>query len=137
MNYFRNYQRDGPMTVSNNQAGAPNYYPNSFSGPQVMLFKYEFELEYFCRIDVVQNRQFVLQNSHLVTAVIVADDSILRDDSKLRASILQKYSNSSNFCCIYCNVYYKFYNYNNKRIMRKFRSFHNKTLNKWKTADPH
>jgi len=30
----RNYQRDGPMTVSNNQAGAPNYYPNSFSGPQ-------------------------------------------------------------------------------------------------------
>jgi len=30
----RNYQRDGPMTVTNNQAGAPNYYPNSFSGPQ-------------------------------------------------------------------------------------------------------
>jgi len=30
----RNYQRDGPMTVTNNQVGAPNYYPNSFSGPQ-------------------------------------------------------------------------------------------------------
>merc|ERR1719270_1994461 len=29
----RNYQRDGPMTVTDNQAGAPNYYPNSFSGP--------------------------------------------------------------------------------------------------------
>jgi len=29
----RNYQRDGPMTVTNNQAGAPNYFPNSFSGP--------------------------------------------------------------------------------------------------------
>lgn len=30
----RNYQRDGSMTVTNNQTGAPNYYPNSFSGPE-------------------------------------------------------------------------------------------------------
>ncbi|XP_030805841.1 catalase [Camarhynchus parvulus] len=29
-----NYQRDGPMTVSDNQGGAPNYYPNSFIGPE-------------------------------------------------------------------------------------------------------
>lgn len=29
----RNYNRDGPMTVTDNQGGAPNYYPNSFSGP--------------------------------------------------------------------------------------------------------
>jgi catalase len=29
----RNYQRDGFMVVDGNQAGAPNYYPNSFSGP--------------------------------------------------------------------------------------------------------
>jgi catalase len=29
----RNYQRDGPMAFNDNQAGAPNYYPNSFSGP--------------------------------------------------------------------------------------------------------
>lgn len=29
----RNYQRDGPQTVNNNQNGAPNYFPNSFSGP--------------------------------------------------------------------------------------------------------
>lgn len=28
-----NYQRDGPQCVTDNQAGAPNYYPNSFSGP--------------------------------------------------------------------------------------------------------
>ncbi|CAG0883435.1 unnamed protein product [Cyprideis torosa] len=28
-----NYQRDGPMTTTDNQAGAPNYYPNSFMGP--------------------------------------------------------------------------------------------------------
>jgi catalase len=29
----RNYQRDGPGCVNDNQAGAPNYFPNSFSGP--------------------------------------------------------------------------------------------------------
>lgn len=28
-----NYQRDGPQCVNDNQGGAPNYYPNSFSGP--------------------------------------------------------------------------------------------------------
>nr|AGZ63441.1 catalase [Octopus vulgaris] len=28
-----NYQRDGPQCVTDNQGGAPNYYPNSFSGP--------------------------------------------------------------------------------------------------------
>jgi catalase len=30
----RNYQRDGPQTLNSNQEGAPNYFPNSFSGPQ-------------------------------------------------------------------------------------------------------
>jgi catalase len=29
-----NYQRDGPMTVTDNGGGAPNYFPNSFHGPQ-------------------------------------------------------------------------------------------------------
>lgn len=29
-----NYQRDGPQTIHDNQTGAPNYYPNSFHGPQ-------------------------------------------------------------------------------------------------------
>uniref|UniRef100_A0A8C5D6M8 Catalase n=1 Tax=Gadus morhua TaxID=8049 RepID=A0A8C5D6M8_GADMO len=28
-----NYQRDGPMCMSDNQGGAPNYFPNSFSNP--------------------------------------------------------------------------------------------------------
>uniref|UniRef100_A0A3Q3E2Y5 Catalase n=1 Tax=Labrus bergylta TaxID=56723 RepID=A0A3Q3E2Y5_9LABR len=28
-----NYQRDGPMCMFDNQGGAPNYYPNSFSAP--------------------------------------------------------------------------------------------------------
>lgn len=30
----KNYQRDGPMNSTDNQGGAPNYYPNSFSGPE-------------------------------------------------------------------------------------------------------
>ena len=35
-----NYQRDGPMTVDTNQEGCPNYFPNSFSGPQDDVRKY-------------------------------------------------------------------------------------------------
>lgn len=34
-----NYQRDGPMTVTDNGAGAPNYFPNSFHGPQTLVTK--------------------------------------------------------------------------------------------------
>ncbi|EDW88563.1 catalase [Drosophila yakuba] len=30
----RNFQRDGAMTVTDNQNGAPNYFPNSFCGPK-------------------------------------------------------------------------------------------------------
>lgn len=30
----RYYQRDGPQCVTDNQGNAPNYYPNSFHGPQ-------------------------------------------------------------------------------------------------------
>uniref|UniRef100_A0A4W5MC33 Catalase n=1 Tax=Hucho hucho TaxID=62062 RepID=A0A4W5MC33_9TELE len=29
-----NYQRDGPMCMFDNQAGTPNYFPNSFSAPE-------------------------------------------------------------------------------------------------------
>ncbi len=29
----KNYYRDGPMVMDMNQEGAPNYFPNSFSGP--------------------------------------------------------------------------------------------------------
>lgn len=30
----KNYQRDGAMCFTDNQAGAPNYFPNSFCGPK-------------------------------------------------------------------------------------------------------
>lgn len=29
-----NFQRDGPQTYTDNQGGAPNYFPNSFHGPK-------------------------------------------------------------------------------------------------------
>ncbi|GFR66373.1 catalase [Elysia marginata] len=38
---MRNYQRDGPQCVDDNQGGAPNYFPNSFSGPQDVPDKVE------------------------------------------------------------------------------------------------
>ncbi|XP_072279018.1 catalase-like [Pyxicephalus adspersus] len=40
-----NYRRDGFMTMDNNQGNAPNYYPNSFGGPEV---KREFLQSSFC-----------------------------------------------------------------------------------------
>ena len=46
-----NYQRDGPMRIEN-QAGAPNYFPNSFQGPEeqpeVALFTKQVSAPKFC-----------------------------------------------------------------------------------------
>jgi catalase len=42
----RNYQRDAPQCVDDNQEGAPNYYPNSFSGPQDAPTFLEHQLSY-------------------------------------------------------------------------------------------
>lgn len=33
----KNYQRDGPMCFNDNQAGAPNYFPNSFEGETMRI----------------------------------------------------------------------------------------------------
>lgn len=37
MNVGGNYQRDGPMQTTNNGNGSPNYFPNSFNGPQPVV----------------------------------------------------------------------------------------------------
>ncbi|CAG0890171.1 unnamed protein product [Darwinula stevensoni] len=52
-----NYQRDGPMSIDN-QPGAPNYYPNSFSGPR----------------DVPQHREHSFQVSADVARYNSSDD---------------------------------------------------------------
>ena len=48
-----NYQRDGPMRIEN-QAGAPNYFPNSFQGPEEQpefaLFTQQVNLPKFCAL---------------------------------------------------------------------------------------
>ena len=31
---MKNYQRDGYMRFDSNEGGSPNYYPNSFGGPE-------------------------------------------------------------------------------------------------------
>jgi len=41
-----NYQRDGAMRVDENGGGAPNYYPNSFSGPEPQPDKAEPALDF-------------------------------------------------------------------------------------------
>ncbi|XP_055602219.1 catalase-like [Uranotaenia lowii] len=43
----KNYQRDGQMTVTDNQNGAPNYYPNSFNGPQPCTYVHRLQNSYF------------------------------------------------------------------------------------------
>lgn len=39
----KNYQRDGPMNSSDNQAGAVNYFPNSFEGKNCHDFFFDLE----------------------------------------------------------------------------------------------
>lgn len=36
----KNYQRDGPMNTTDNQGGAPNYFPNSFEGKTFIYSKF-------------------------------------------------------------------------------------------------
>lgn len=40
---LKNYQRDGPMNSTDNQGGAPNYYPNSFGGPEPSVFAHKLQ----------------------------------------------------------------------------------------------
>lgn len=46
----KHYQRDGPMTVDSNQESAPNYFPNSFSGP--VDSRKHIESKFTCTADV-------------------------------------------------------------------------------------
>lgn len=50
----KNYQRDGPMTFGDNQAGAPNYFPNSFEGPQPTEYVKKLQHKYHLSGDVTR-----------------------------------------------------------------------------------
>ncbi|CAB1430132.1 unnamed protein product [Pleuronectes platessa] len=64
-----NYQRDGPMCMFDNQGGAPNYYPNSFSAPETQphcvecKFKVSPDVDRHCddEDNVTQVRTFYTQ----------------------------------------------------------------------------
>lgn len=47
-----NYQRDGPQTFTDNQNGAPNYFPNSFCGPVESAWARKLEPSYHVSGDV-------------------------------------------------------------------------------------
>ncbi|KAM6358919.1 catalase isoform 2-T3 [Alca torda] len=74
-----NYQRDGPMCVSDNQGGAPNYYPNSFTGPEDQPMVKE------CRVSVSGDVQrFNSANEDNVTQVREFYTKVLKEDERQR-----------------------------------------------------
>ncbi|XP_074004804.1 catalase [Numenius arquata] len=74
-----NYQRDGPMCVTDNQGGAPNYYPNSFTGPEDQPVLKE------CRVYVSGDVQrFNSANEDNVTQVREFYTKVLKEDERQR-----------------------------------------------------
>lgn len=74
-----NYQRDGPMCVSDNQGGAPNYYPNSFTGPEDQPMVKE------SRVSVSGDVQrFNSANEDNVTQVREFYTKVLKEDERQR-----------------------------------------------------
>nr|KAF6437122.1 catalase [Molossus molossus] len=75
-----NYQRDGPMCVVDNQGGAPNYYPNSFSAPEQQQ-KYALESSAHVSGDV---RRYNTANDDNVTQVRTFYTSVLNEEERRR-----------------------------------------------------
>lgn len=75
-----NYQRDGPMCVVDNQGGAPNYYPNSFSAPE---HQPKLALESSTRVsgDV---RRYNTANDDNVSQVRTFYTSVLNEEQRKR-----------------------------------------------------
>lgn len=75
----RNYQRDGPQCINDNQNGAPNYYPNSFSGPE----HNKVHLESVCPV-VGDVKRYDSGNEDNFTQVGTFWDKVLNDQEKQR-----------------------------------------------------
>ncbi|CAM2115674.1 catalase isoform X1 [Lepidochelys kempii] len=75
-----NYQRDGPMCVFDNQGGAPNYYPNSFTGPEDQPNLKESRMSVAC-YDV---QRFNSENEDNVSQVRVFYTKVLKEDERQR-----------------------------------------------------
>uniref|UniRef100_A0ABI7Z8B7 Catalase n=1 Tax=Felis catus TaxID=9685 RepID=A0ABI7Z8B7_FELCA len=74
-----NYQRDGPMCMVDNQGGAPNYYPNSFSAPQEQRCAIEHSSR--CSPDV---QRFNSANEDNVTQVRTFYMKVLNEEERKR-----------------------------------------------------
>uniref|UniRef100_A0A8B9PG41 Catalase n=1 Tax=Apteryx owenii TaxID=8824 RepID=A0A8B9PG41_APTOW len=74
-----NYQRDGPMCVSDNQGGAPNYYPNSFTGPEDQPNVKESRMSVSGDV-----QRFNSANEDNVTQVRVFYTKVLKEDERQR-----------------------------------------------------
>ncbi|XP_029438889.1 catalase-like isoform X2 [Rhinatrema bivittatum] len=74
-----NYQRDGPMCIFDNQGGAPNYYPNSFSAPenQPLVKEHSFK----CSADVARYRS---EDEDNVTQVRAFYTKVLKEEERKR-----------------------------------------------------
>ncbi|CAD7687248.1 unnamed protein product [Nyctereutes procyonoides] len=74
-----NYQRDGPMCMLDNQGGAPNYYPNSFSAPEQQRCVLEHSSQ--CSPDV---QRFNSANEDNVTQVRTFYLKVLGEEERKR-----------------------------------------------------
>lgn len=74
-----NYQRDGPMCMLDNQGGAPNYYPNSFSAPEQQPSALEHSSQ--CSPDV---QRFNSANEDNVTQVRTFYTKVLNEEERKR-----------------------------------------------------
>lgn len=78
----KNYQRDGPMTFTDNQGGAPNYFPNSFSGPQECPRSKLLESKDFVSGDVCRHDEPVSDDDYKQPADFY--NKVLNDESRER-----------------------------------------------------
>ncbi|XP_030056646.1 catalase [Microcaecilia unicolor] len=71
-----NYQRDGPMCISDNQGCAPNYYPNSFDSPEVLPHCKELRFGTHGDVDryTIDNEDNVTQVSNFYKRVLTKDE---------------------------------------------------------------
>jgi catalase len=76
----RNYQRDGPQTFNDNQTGAPNYFPNSFSGPAHNATYTEAEIP----INATDAKRYDTSNDDNFSQVGIFWRNVLKEDERQR-----------------------------------------------------
>ncbi|XP_055626632.1 catalase [Toxorhynchites rutilus septentrionalis] len=93
----KNYQRDGPMNSTDNQGGAPNYYPNSFGGPEPCEFARKLQNSKF-HVDGDVNR-FETGDEDNFTQPAIFYRRILDEPARQRmiSNIANHLSNASQF----------------------------------------